>query len=180
RLLRGRARGSDKHTARAVAETCDGLVKGRRRSRTARVGARLRSTTAPPPRHYRIPARSAIGSILGEMRAQSGRARPSTTLNRDAARSIYRRHRAAVLRVCVLAGAGHRRALLAVADRRQARGRDAERHQHILRRLGAALAERQIVFPRAALVAMTLDRHADIRVAAQPLGLALQDLLRLA
>ena len=49
------------------------------------------------------------------------------------------------------------RELLAVADGPDAARRDAERHEVRLRRDGAALAERQVVFGRAALVAVALD-----------------------
>src|SRR3954469_5438776 len=67
--------------------------------------------------------------------------------------------------------------LLAVADRRDAPGRYAGGDQYILHSLGAALAEGEIVFARAAFVAMALDRDRDIRIAPQPLRLALQRLL---
>src|SRR5262250_2842367 len=74
---------------------------------------------------------------------------------------------------------GDFRPLLAVADRRDAPRRDAERDEHVLDRLGAALAKREVVFAGAALVAMSFDRHRDIRIAAQPLRLTAQDLLPL-
>src|SRR6185312_10207908 len=44
---------------------------------------------------------------------------------------------------------------------------------------GAALAEGEVVFARATLVAMPLDRDGDVSVPLHPLGLALQDLLAL-
>ena len=53
--------------------------------------------------------------------------------------------------------AGSNGKLLAVADRLDAVGRDAERHQVVARRDRAALAERQVVFGRAALVAVAFD-----------------------
>src|SRR5262249_41233125 len=71
------------------------------------------------------------------------------------------------------------RPLLAVADRRDARSRNAERDQYVLDRLCAPLAEREGVFAGPALVAMALDGDADIGVAPQPFGLASQRLLRL-
>src|ERR1700693_6319464 len=73
----------------------------------------------------------------------------------------------------------HRRALLAIAYRLHARGRDAKRHQHVLDRLSPTLTQGQIVFARTAFVGMALDGDRDIRIALQPLGLTLQDLLRL-
>ena len=54
-----------------------------------------------------------------------------------------------------------------------------DRDQHVLDRLGAAFAEREIVFARAALVAVAFDRDRDVRIAPQPIGLSRQDLLRL-
>ena len=45
-------------------------------------------------------------------------------------------------------------------------------------RLSAAFAEREVVFARAALVAVSFDRDRHVRIALQPLGLPLQDLLR--
>src|SRR5207248_1035493 len=71
------------------------------------------------------------------------------------------------------------RALLAIADRRDPRPRDAGRRKDVFHRLSPAFAERQIVLARASLVAMALDRDADIAIAPQPVGLALQDLLAL-
>src|SRR5262249_41717954 len=56
--------------------------------------------------------------------------------------------------------------------------RNSERHEHILGRLSAAFAEREIVFARAALVAVALDRHCNVWIAAEPFGLSGQDLTR--
>ena len=66
--------------------------------------------------------------------------------------------RAAVLRPRALRRARIERKLLAVAHRAHAVGRDAERDQIVVRRQRAPLAERQVVFGRAALVAVALDR----------------------
>src|SRR5215469_17888382 len=92
--------------------------------------------------------------------------------------SVHGRYRAAVLRVGLFARAGNGGALLAVADRRNAGSRNARRNQDVLRRLGAPLAEREIVLARAALVAMALDRDCNVRIAPQPIGLSRQGFLR--
>src|SRR6185437_2904381 len=78
----------------------------------------------------------------------------------------------AVLRIGLFVRADDDWALLAVADRANPAGRDAQGHQHALDRRGAALAERQVVLAGAALVAVALDRHGDVRIPLQPLGLA--------
>src|SRR6202045_5060052 len=93
--------------------------------------------------------------------------------------SIDRRDAAPVLRVGRIIGMRDLGTLLAVADRRDARRRYAMRDQHVFHGLGTALAQRQIVFAGAALVAMALDRDRDIRITPQPFGLALQRLLPL-
>src|SRR5579864_2647209 len=95
------------------------------------------------------------------------------------ARSVDAGDGVAVLRPGLLVVARHRRPLLAIADGLDAGGIDAERDQSLLRRIGAALAEAQIVLARAALVAIAGDRDADAGVGLQELGLARQDLLRL-
>src|SRR5476649_542087 len=64
------------------------------------------------------------------------------------------RHAAAVLRPGGLGRADHCRTLLAVADPRDTLGRDAQGDEDVLHRIRTALAERQIVLARAALVAM--------------------------
>src|SRR6185312_7289773 len=89
-------------------------------------------------------------------------------------KSVDDRHTAAVLRPGGLVRAEHGGTLLAVADRLDAVGRDAQRHQRIAYRRRAALAEGEVVLARAALVAMTLDRHRHVRIFLQPLGLTLQ------
>src|SRR5262249_31593082 len=93
--------------------------------------------------------------------------------------SVDGRHAAPILRPRGFVGADHRRTLLAVADGRDAIRRDAERDEHVLHRLGAALAEREVVLPRAALVAMTFDRHRAVGVLLHPGRLLLKDLARL-
>src|SRR5579864_6819521 len=49
-----------------------------------------------------------------------------------------------------------------------------ERHQKLLRRIGAPLPESQVVFFRTALVAMAFDGYADLRVRAQEFRVLLQ------
>ena len=68
------------------------------------------------------------------------------------------RHGAAVLRPGGLVVAGIGRPLLAIGDRQHAIWRDAERDQIVLDRIGPAVAQRQVVLARAALVGVTLDR----------------------
>src|SRR5579883_671508 len=89
------------------------------------------------------------------------------------------RHAATVLRPGRLVRADHRRTLLAVADRRHAIRRDAERDEHVLHRGGATLAESQVVLARAALVAMAFDRDCHVGVLLKPVGLLLEDLTTL-
>src|ERR1700754_2913439 len=64
------------------------------------------------------------------------------------------RHRAAVLGPAVLVRAERYGALLAVADRGQTARVDAEADQVVLGRIGAPLAQREVVVARAALVAV--------------------------
>src|ERR1700737_2328164 len=85
---------------------------------------------------------------------------------------------AAVLCIGLLGGTDHRRALLAVADGRDPGCRDPGCDEDVFGRLGAALAEREIIFARTPLVAMTLDRDRHIGIASQPIGLAREDLSR--
>src|SRR5438034_1282671 len=91
--------------------------------------------------------------------------------------SIDRRDATPVLGIGRVVGVRDLRPLLAVADRLNAAGRDAERDQHVLHGLGTTLAEREVVLAGAALVTMPLDRHGDVRITAQPFGLLLQGLL---
>jgi hypothetical protein len=69
------------------------------------------------------------------------------------------------------------RTFLAVGDRVDARRINAERDQIILHDRSAALAKGEVVFTRAALVAVAGDHDADRRVGLQPGGLQLQDFL---
>src|SRR5262244_333788 len=71
------------------------------------------------------------------------------------------------------------RPLLAVGDRLDAVGIDAERDEIILHGVGATLAERQVVLARAALVAMALDRDRVLPVLLQPRRLLLERVLRI-
>src|SRR6478735_2503032 len=66
--------------------------------------------------------------------------------------------RAPVLRPRRIVVSGIERELLAVADRLDLVRGHAERHHVVLRRQGPALAEGQVVFGGAALVAVSLDR----------------------
>src|SRR6516162_4726890 len=70
------------------------------------------------------------------------------------------------------------RAFLAIADSRDPGCGNPRGDKDVLDRLSAALAESQIIFAGAALIAMTFDRHGDVRVAPQPISLTGQDLLR--
>src|SRR4051812_49424298 len=72
------------------------------------------------------------------------------------------------------------RQLLAVADRRKTAGRDAERHQVILRGFRATRAEREVVLDGAALIAMPFDLGPGARVLLQPGGVRAQHVTRLA
>src|SRR5688572_11433132 len=71
--------------------------------------------------------------------------------------------RAAILRPGLLVVTGRHRLLLTVADGLDAAVSDAQHRHHLLHRLGAPLAEREVVFAAATLVAIALD--ADARVA---------------
>src|SRR5690606_16655457 len=84
------------------------------------------------------------------------------------------RHRAAVLRPGGFVGAEGFRALLAIADRRDADRVDTECGEIVLGGIGAALAKGEVIFTRTALVAMALDGDALLRIALQPLRLAAQ------
>ena len=71
------------------------------------------------------------------------------------------RHRPPVLSPGQVVRAWHLRPLLAVGERAQAGGRNAERREIVLRRIGAAVAQCQVVLARAALVGVALyeDDH---------------------
>src|SRR5690606_4687575 len=66
------------------------------------------------------------------------------------------------------------RAFLAVGDRRQTVRGNAEGDQVVLDGSSTALAEGEVVFARAALIAVTFDLKRDSGVGVQPCGLALQ------
>src|SRR6202023_3022690 len=83
---------------------------------------------------------------------------------------------AAVLCIGLLGGTDHRRALLPVADGRDPGCRDPGCDEDVFCRLGAALAEREIVLARTPLAPMALDRDHHIGRASQPVGLAREDL----
>src|SRR5262249_5327745 len=68
------------------------------------------------------------------------------------------------------------RILLPVADRLDARGRDALCDQILTRGVRASLAERQVVLARAALVAVAGDGDRIVGVLLEPLGLATEGL----
>src|SRR5690606_16143181 len=72
------------------------------------------------------------------------------------------------------------RELLAVADRRQALGRDAEADEVIARRGRPAGAEREVVLDGAAVVAVAFDLDARGRVRAEPFGVQAQRVARFA
>src|SRR5687768_341898 len=72
------------------------------------------------------------------------------------------RHGAAVLGPGAFVGAEGFGALLAVADHRHSRRIDPSRGEVILGGIGSAVAECEIIFASAALVAMALDRHAHV------------------
>src|SRR5713101_1684433 len=85
----------------------------------------------------------------------------------------------AVLGVGLFARPDNGRPFLAIADCRDPPRGNPRCDQHVLGRLSAPLAEREVIFARASLVAMAFDRDGDIRVSPQPIGLPRQNLLRL-
>ena len=60
--------------------------------------------------------------------------------------------------------------LLAPTDRIDSRGRNAQRNQVVLGGLRTALAKPQVVFRRTAVVAMSFESHASVRIGAQEFG----------
>src|SRR4051812_13476060 len=91
--------------------------------------------------------------------------------------SVYSGYGPPVLSIGLFARPDDGRTFLAVADCRDAGRRNARRDQDILYCLGAAFAKRKVILARTALVAMPLDSDRDVRITAQPIGLARKDLL---
>src|SRR5688572_12919990 len=83
--------------------------------------------------------------------------------------------RAAVLRPGLLVVARRHRLFLAVADGLDAAVGDAQDGHHLLHRLGAPLAEREVVLPAAALVAVALDADAGVALVSHVAGVSLHD-----
>src|SRR5215831_1929221 len=83
---------------------------------------------------------------------------------------------AAVLRPGLLVGAGRIGILLAEAGGPDARRRNALGDEVLAGRIGAPLAERQVVFARPALVAVAGDGDGVVRVLLQPFGLTIERL----
>ena len=76
---------------------------------------------------------------------------------------------AAVLLPALFVVVGAERLLFAVAHGHHAVGRDAKRYEELLRGLGTAIAERQVVFGGTTLVAMAFNRDFDLRIGTQKL-----------
>src|SRR5579875_3216005 len=83
---------------------------------------------------------------------------------------------AAVLLPARLIMVGAERMLLAPAHRSQPIGSHAERNQKLACRIGAPLAQSEVVLERAALVTVSLDRHPDLGVRAQEFRIPRQGL----
>src|SRR5579875_1689889 len=83
---------------------------------------------------------------------------------------VHRKAGAAILRPALFGGLGAERLFFAVADHPDTAGRYALAYQHVLGRVGAVLAERQVVLVAAALVAVAADYDLDIRVGVQVAG----------
>jgi hypothetical protein len=71
---------------------------------------------------------------------------------------------AAILLIAILSGLHAEGLFLAEAHGAEAVGRDAQGDEVLLNGTGATVAEREVVFGRAALVAMAFDREANLRV----------------
>src|ERR1700724_2248296 len=80
---------------------------------------------------------------------------------------------AAVLLPAAFVGLGTERLLLTVADCLDAAGVHASSHQGTLYRVGAAIAQSQVILGRSTLVAVALHREVDIGMLPQELGIAL-------
>src|SRR6187455_3213778 len=83
---------------------------------------------------------------------------PRAKLGEEWSSAQHHRHVAAVLGPAALVRAERDRAFLAVAERGDAPCRDTARGEIVLGGVGAAIAQREIILARAALVAMALDR----------------------
>ena len=119
-------------------------------STARRAGGRLAS--APPE------GTSSGGLSNRPTRVLLGRKKGAPPRRRRFRFSIHRGYGAPVLRIGLFAPADNGRTLLAVADRRDAGCRNTRGDQDILYRLGAAFAEREVVFARAALARSVLRR----------------------
>src|SRR5215510_5108944 len=108
----------------------------------------------------------ARGSVLG-----GGPSPPPAELA-----SVDAEVRATVLGPALLAGLPARRALLAVADDRDATRRDALRHEEVARRPRAALTQGQVVLVGATLVGVALDQDQVLRVGLEPARVHFEDL----
>ena len=84
------------------------------------------------------------------------------------------RHSAAVLRPARNVVADRDRAFLAVGDRAHTAGLDSARREIVAHGLGAASAQGDVVFARAALVGMPFDREGVVAVLLQPLRLLVE------
>src|SRR5215472_6408390 len=80
---------------------------------------------------------------------------------------------AAVLLPAAFVGLRTERLFLAIADCLDAAGADPRRRQGVLYSVGATVTQREVVFGRSTLVAVTLDREVDARVLTQELCIAL-------
>src|SRR5262249_42532067 len=89
---------------------------------------------------------------------------------------LHREMRPAILAPAILAGIVADRALLAVADHRDPVRPDASRDQIVHRSLRAALAERQVVVWRPALVGVALDEDLPTRVGLHEIGVLVEHL----
>src|SRR5262249_20126885 len=113
--------------------------------------ARMMRTSEPP--------HSCVGSALAAPGSRTG---------------VEHRDRAAVLRPAGYVIAHRDRTLLAVGDGPHARALDPARDQVVPHGLSAACAECDVVFARAPLVGVTLDREAIPVVELQPLRLLVE------
>src|SRR5689334_9255469 len=123
------------------------------------IGEHLAQNEAPRAATKRAPA---TGALFASQQCSGTRAA------RDSG------YAAAILRPAILGRLRADRVFLAVGDRFHARGRDAQADQKLLHGIGSAGTEREIVFARAALVAVAFDRDANRGIFLQPGCLTLQ------